>query len=298
MRDLSRFDISQLDARSARYRDRREDERIELKEAFGELIFEGRVIPCQFIDISLGGCCVSIEKVFAAGALQDVEVVLLLFGLVLRIRGKTQWATRDCQVGVSFIHPTARSKNQLAGLLTCLLDEEAAEEIKNAVASSDSFQLAGPVLAPLSAAPNLTIVKPSIKAPAKPSEPQPNPVAAPEAPSTGPVGSTLHANDDERHASLRFLRDSTSVSCDIVDLRMRGCSVRTVQRFGGELQSRVEVCFQMVGLPFQLLGVTKTSRDNYTVDIEFLEMSRRKQEELAQVLQELRERERKAGAEN
>jgi c-di-GMP-binding flagellar brake protein YcgR len=297
LRDLSRFDISQLDARNARYRDRRDDERFELKEAFGELIFEGRVIPCRFIDISLGGCCVSIEKVFAAGALQDVEVVLLLFGLVLRIRGKTQWATRDCQVGVRFIHPNSRSKNQLAGLLTCLLDEEAAEEIKQAVASSDSFQLAGPVLAPLSATPNLTIAKaPALLA--KPAS-QPDEADTPEQQAKNDQSAPeIKARLDLSHASMRFLRDNTHLACDILDLSMGGCWVKTKERFGGELQARVEVCFQMLGLPFQLLGVTKVTKDKYTVEVEFLEMSRRKQEELTQVLEELRERERQAANPN
>jgi hypothetical protein len=274
----------------ARNRDRREDERFELKNAYGELIFNGRVMPCRFIDISMGGCCVQTERVFSAGALQDVEVVLLLYGLVMRIRGKTQWATRDCQVGVRFVHPTSRSKNQLASLLTCLLDETAADAIKEAVASSDTFQLAGPVVAPEFVAPHIPAPKPVQKCDKQDKPPKHTP--APSEPEDADQDEEVPEAKAgvEGRATLRFLRDGAHIFCDIVDLRMGGCCILTSDRFGTDLHARVEVCFQMCGLPFQLLGEIKAIKDTASIEVEFLEMSRRKQEELAEVIEELRER--------
>jgi hypothetical protein len=112
-------------------RERRVYERYSLDEAFGHLNYHGAMIPCRFLDISLGGCRVSTESPFVSGALAPVEIVLLMFGLVLRIGGVTQW-TRNCEVGIRFTHSSPRSKNQLASLLTCLMEkdaQQAAQEI-------------------------------------------------------------------------------------------------------------------------------------------------------------------------
>jgi len=70
---------------------------------------------------------------------------------------------------------------------------------------------------------------------------------------------------------------------------LEGCRVRTEQPFTKSVDARVEVCFQMLGLPFQLAGTTRQIVDAHTVEIQFLEISRRKREELAQVIEELQE---------
>lgn len=143
----SSMNLETRNYRKLRPDERRRADRYELDSAQGKLIYKGATIPCQFVDISMGGCCISTEKPFVDGALAEVEIVLLVFGMVLRIRGITQWVTARNLLGVRFIHPSARSKNQLASLLTCLIDTSAADVVKAAVASAVTDNATAPVLA-------------------------------------------------------------------------------------------------------------------------------------------------------
>jgi len=251
----------------------------------------------------MGGCRLLTENPFAAGALAQVEVVLLAYGLVLRIGGETQWATGDCQVGVRFQHPTPRSKNQLAGLLTCLIDENVAELVKKEVASAGAIT-ASPVLAaqphdeatlppeptPVPQEEQAALILPQVceSEPAPVSTPEPVPVAAPPRKVVSYGSQSVQCPEDcAWPAVLRFLKDSLNLAGTIVDLGLEGCSVRTGALFTGGQDVRVEVLFRLQGLPFQLAGVTASMLDRDTVDIRFLEMSRRKREELSQVIDEL-----------
>ena len=269
-----------------RYRERRMYERFALGGAFGHLISRGVLFPCQFIDISLGGCCLRAENPFTEGALAPVEIVLLIFGLVLRIDGVTQWTTQENLVGVRFMHPSSGSKNQLAALLTCLIDRSAAAAVREAVAAA-------------SEAPGLPI----LVAPALASAPAPSSVTEEgelEEMVHGrqPAGEAAHKPmlpiEEEWPAVVRFLKSRAHIQGLIVDLKPEGCTVRTGEPFPGGLNDHVELSFCILGLPFQLAGVTAVLLDQHNVDIRFLVMSRRKREELRQVLEELREAKERA----
>jgi hypothetical protein len=268
------------DVKRARPQDRRVYERIELIDAHGSLIYMGAVIPCTFIDISLGGCCMRTETPFEAGALANVEVVLAIYGLALRIRGVTQWTRWDHQIGVRFLYGGAQSRNQLVGLLTCLIDKNAVAVVQQAVASERLV--------------NRAVAQ---RAAAEIADPPPtlNTQAQEEAQQQPAEEQTVHRdrrsvqNLDEGHGPtvVHFLKDNIDCRGDIVDLSLDGCSVRTAAPYAWKLHLRVEVIFHMRGLPFQLAGVTSTVHDRRTAGIHFTEMSHRKREELAQVIDEL-----------
>jgi hypothetical protein len=115
-------------------RDRRVADRFDLNDAVGSLIHNGTRIPCTMIDISLTGCCVRTPEPFTAGSLEAVKVAFPLFEMILNIWGITQWVRGERLLGIQFCHPSPRSKNQLAALLTCLIDNSAAEVVRQAVA--------------------------------------------------------------------------------------------------------------------------------------------------------------------
>ena len=286
-------ELGQMGADLTRDRERRLHDRYPLDAATGSLVYKGSAISCRFIDISLGGCCLRTEVPFVDGALAPVVVILRVQGLVLRIGGVTQWITQGNLLGVRFNHCSARSKNQLAGLLTCLIDQSAAEVVKEAVAGSSPGQTAIPLL--IAEAPSGEL----------------EPIAAPAAPGglaeyRAPHGHSedpVHQNqprtrlslEEEWPATVRFLKDNSQVTGLILDLTLEGCNVRTAQPFPLGIHVRVELNFHMRGLPFQLAGVTHDLSDKHIVAIRFLEMSRRKQGELGQVIDELKEaRERAA----
>ena len=272
----------------ARYRDRRSDERFEINVPGGCLNCQGSKYPCLIVDVSLSGCCVRTESTFLPGNLANVEVVLPILGMVLRLVGKTQWVTRANLIGIIFLHPSARSKNQLAGLLTCLVDHGDTEELRKAVVDAAmtgntylDMEVPDAWLQPPKPAP---VPK---KVPVEQERPSPPPRAE-RSDFEGP-GAVQTQDKKQWPAVLRLLKDNSQQKGAITGLRLEGCCLQTAQPFVAGIHVRVEVDFQMRGLPFLLAGVTEDVRNQKTVDIRFLEMSFRKRQELAELIEELRE---------
>jgi len=234
------------------------------------------------------------EGAFAAGSLADVQVILLIYGLALRIGGITEWTTRDHLLGIRFMHPSARSKNQLAALLTCLVDKSAAEMVKAAVISSPQ---------PASVQFSLSVEQSEAQQPAVnlPAQHEERPIETPPPQTEGPVhDATAVCMDPEAAgwpAVLRVLKEGVHFEGTLRGLEMEGCEFRTLKPFLGGIHLRVEVLFQLFGLTCQLQGVTEEILDKQAVTIRFLEMSRRKHEELEQIIEELSEAKKKTAAE-
>ena len=275
----------------ARYRDRRADERFEVNAPGGCINYRGAKYTCQIVDVSVSGCCVRTENNFLPGNLANVEIVLPILGLVLRMVGKTQWLTHDNLVGIVFFHASIKSKNQLAGLITCLVDQCIAEEVKAAVAAAaqtkDSYLdvkvpkdwLEIPAPTPvLKETPKLE----EHKAPPPPPPHSRKPIEAGEA-------GTLNVKDGEWPAALQILKDNSHMRGAVVGLSKECCSFRTAQPFNLGIRIRVEVDLQVRGLHLLLAGVTEDVRDKRTVDIRFLDLSIRKRAELAELIEELRQ---------
>ena len=314
--------------------DRRVYERFGLDAPGGSLHYKGKKFPCQVVDVSLGGCCVRTEGRFLPGSLADVEVVLPIQGMLLRMAGTTQWVSGQNLVGVRFLHGSLASKNSLASLLTCLVDESATEEVKAAVAAA--AQTSTPVVAVELAQDARTPAAPTPKSgplqehrEALPPSPhherpklagphpveldQPIPIQAWANRTDADHADASHAEScqaaasqaaskheartgapsavrDEWHAILRFLKDGSRQAGALAGLSQSGCSVRTTEPFAAGIHVRLEVDFQMLGLPFLLAGVTEDVPERHTVTIRLLEMSHRKQEELAELVAELQRR--------
>ena len=92
---------------------------------------------------------------------------------------------------------------------------------------------------------------------------------------------------------------AANVKGRMLDVSMGGCRICTDRRFPVGIFRRVETEFRIEGLPFRVAGVTQTIYDQFNVGIRFLDMSDRRREMLAQLIEEikdLRERERAAAA--
>jgi hypothetical protein len=75
----------------------------------------------------------------------------------------------------------------------------------------------------------------------------------------------------------------------IENLSVGGCRIRTRERFPVGIYTRVETEFFLEGLPFRLGGVVQAIQDRFHVGIRFLDMSERKREQLAQLIDEITE---------
>ena len=241
-------------------RERRSWERYGFGEAQGKLLYGHAAMSCRFIDISLGGCCVRTEKRFAAGALAKLEVLFDLHGMPQRIAGITQWTGKGNELGIRFVHATPQAKNQFAALLTGLIDETAAAAVKEAVATAASApvqsQLAGSV----------------------------------QAADVSKAGehSAVESAQDESQAVVHFLKDGSQIAGSVVNLSLEGCTLQLVRAFNLGIYVRVEISFHVRGLTFQLAGVSQEIYDKHTVGFRFLDVSRRRREELAQAIEEMR----------
>ena len=126
-------------------------------------------------------------------------------------------------------------------------------------------------------------------------------------PESRPAGGATQRQDQRREtrqtidsSAVIHLIDLAAVARGrILDVSLGGCCIRTDQRFPLGIFRRVEAEFHVEGLPFRLGGVTQALYDRCTVGIRFLDVSVRKQAQLVQLIdeiKELRERERAAQA--
>ena len=265
-------------------RDDRAFRRCLLGEARGQLIYKSISLLCQFTDISLGGCCLRTECPFVEGSLAEVEVLVPISGMMLRMNGVIQWVGKDNLLGVRFIHWSARSKNQLACLLTGLMDESVADVVSEAVASNAFVQAPGSVLIPQhieSAFPQSATSR------------EKNAEAPPQDNSHSGLCRKRDTNEvrpNEAHSSvIRFLKSISLTNAAITELNFAGCRLHTVHPFPAGIHERLELSFQLQSLPFQLVGVTTDIDDKHTAHIRFLEMSKCKSDELSQVLAEMKD---------
>jgi hypothetical protein len=88
-------------------------------------------------------------------------------------------------------------------------------------------------------------------------------------------------------ATLHFIDVGAQISGRILDLSMSGCRIRTDQRFPVGIYRRVETEFNLDGLPFRLGGVVQSIHDKFTVGIRFLDVSPRKRDQLAALMDEI-----------
>ena len=87
-------------------------------------------------------------------------------------------------------------------------------------------------------------------------------------------------------ATLHFIEVRAQITGRILDLSMSGCRIRTNERFPVGIYRRIETEFKLDGLPFRLGGVVQSIHDKFTVGIRFLDVSPRKRDQLAFLMDE------------
>lgn len=90
-------------------------------------------------------------------------------------------------------------------------------------------------------------------------------------------------------AALHLLDTSIRLRGRILDLSRSGCQFRTDDCFPMGICRRVEIEFQLDGLPFRIGGVTQSLHKLNRVGVRFLDMSERKRVQLDQLIVEMEE---------
>lgn len=88
---------------------------------------------------------------------------------------------------------------------------------------------------------------------------------------------------------IRLVNLAADVHGRIVDISPGGCRIHTDRPFPVGIFRRVEVEFCVDGLPFRFAGVTQAIYDPRSIGIRFLDLSERKEEQLRQLLDEIKE---------
>lgn len=259
--------------------ERRLHRRLLLRSTPGELHYNQTKMPCQITDIGLGGCCLSVEGRFTAGALAQLEIVTTIQGQAFQLYGVTTWTRFNRRLGVRFTHPSATLKMQVEGLV-CALFEQADEAHVNEVDGSSSPGRGAVLPDPIDTKDGECNDDPE----------QPAERFSPEFIRQVHGGScrAVSWEDGEWPVQIRYIADRAEVSGSILDLSVKGCGMRTPSPYTGPFQVPVEVSFRIHGLPFLIAGKPALLDDSMTVGIQFSAMSPRRQDELVQLIGELR----------
>jgi len=281
MIDLTQLLREQKHCQVAPSVERRANERYSLQAANGEFSYRGAKYPCQLVNVSMGGCCLRMERRFYAGALAPVEVLMPVFGLTLRMVGTTQWVDMDENLlGIRFIHASAKSKNQLAGLITCLIDRDAAEAVQEVAAQGRKLVLPDPQ----------PEEEPGVAASDEDDETSLRDAQEIEAADQAVHGTERRISSRlpaEWPAVLRAPAQRLHLAGELVDLSLNGCIFRSSMPFTAIRQAIVEVESEIRGLHMRLAGVTQAIYGPATAGIRFTMLSSRKRDELAQLIEEL-----------
>lgn len=90
-------------------------------------------------------------------------------------------------------------------------------------------------------------------------------------------------------ATIVLVKAASRIEGRIIDLSLGGCRIRCARPFPVGIYTRVEVEFRIEGLSLRLAGVVQAIHDRETVGIRFLDVSQRKSDQLAQLMEELKD---------
>ena len=253
------------------------------------LVIHGSTISCRIVDLSMGGCRLRTIERFTAGSRVCVEVMFKVRGLAFRFSGITQWTDGKHQVGIRFVDVPARRSEELVEALGEVAAENAAKAAEQAARNQAEKEVAiACESSPVPAAYNTREQLPPpdqvlLSAPA----------IATQANSRQPIKPARRERRDQLRqevdtsAAIYLVKIASRLSGRIVDLSLSGCRIRTGERFPVGIYTRVETEFRIEGLPFRLGGVVQAIHDRQTVGIRFLDMSSRKHEYLAQLIEDI-----------
>jgi hypothetical protein len=91
----------------------------------------------------------------------------------------------------------------------------------------------------------------------------------------------------DEEASLLLVSHDSRHPCRVVDLSLEGCRILTREVFRAGTQKRVEISFKINGIAFRMSGTTQWTDGRNAVGIHFVYSTRRRRDELAEVLGEV-----------
>lgn len=275
-------------------------------------------VPCRVTDLSKGGCRIQTAHKFLAGLQVRVEVSFTVNGLLFRLCGTTQWTDGAHLVGIRFVDVTSRRMDELVELLTEVEQDNAAKAAKLAAEAAAAAEAELAALLAAEKEPELEAVplacagtepgkwgfaepeatgEASAEAEAgakcEPAVSAAEPPRMPGQPAAGKPPNrerrTQSRHEVDTSAWIHLINVGSRLGGRIVDLSLGGCRIRTMDHFPVGIYTRVETEFRVAGISFRLGGVIQAvhDRDRFNVGIRFLEMSERKREQLAQLIEEI-----------
>jgi c-di-GMP-binding flagellar brake protein YcgR len=261
------------------------------------LVNHGSTFSCRIVDLSLGGCCLRTNERFKAGSMVRVEATFRVRGLAFRFSGMTSWTDSQHMVGIHFMDVPFRRREELVEALFEVAAENAAKAAREAAAKRAAEEQAAareaaaasvthqadekaqrqtpvqiPALAIVARAHTLPVPLPASQAKPKPSNRR-----------------EATREEVDTSAVILLIKIASRLQGRILDLSLGGCRIRTDERFPVGIYTRVETEFHVKGLPFRLGGVVQAIHDRHTIGIRFLDMSSRKQEEVEELIEDIRE---------
>jgi hypothetical protein len=242
------------------------------------------------LDLSRGGCRLSMPERVVMGIFSRVEVQFQLRGVTFRIVGVTAGTRVGKSFAVHFLDLPRRREEELAEVL---------EEVAGLAAGGT--ELPAPVPSSVGSSLPASVSAGTKKKATSGASPARTVAAAamvsllPIAAKTPVAGTkSVERRSSNRHAvdtraTLILVKGGIRMPGQILNLSLGGCRLRTDERFSVGIYTRVEAEFYLHGLPFRVGGVSQAILDK--IGVRFLDMSERRRDQLAELMAEIAEAE-------
>lgn len=281
-------------------------------------------LEAKITDLSVGGCRLEVDTRYLTGAMLRVELQFQVKGVVFRLLGVTAGRRTARSIGIRFVDLPERRKADLAEIIGEISAAEVrnreAGNTAVSLVSGVSMLIAG-AGSPAKKAETAARAIPqkseagvkrentlprggersefSARAVTMPGRDAiPGQHASKKVVITNQKAgetskpSTTDRRAHQRHAvdtraKLHLVKTGICMAGCIQDLSMAGCRLRTEEPFNVGIYVRVEAEFYLRGLPFRLGGVSQAIINKNTIGVRFLDMSERKRDQLAELIEEI-----------
>jgi len=255
------------------------------------LVDHGLSLACRIMDLSLEGCRMSTVARFPAGLGVRVELTFSVNGIVFRFGGAVRWTDGRSSVGIQFVGVTARRIGELAEVLGEVEEDLAAKAGREAAERLAAKEQSAAERAKQGVAETEADDDESFEDLAETQ-------AVEEYSAALPLGVARERRTHFRHevspsATIFLVHTGFNQTGSILNLSLDGCRICTDERFLLGIYTRVETVFRLAGQPFRIGGVIQEIHQGSLVGIRFLDASDRDRQALEQLVDEMRETERK-----
>jgi c-di-GMP-binding flagellar brake protein YcgR len=265
------------------------------------VLSRGAMMVGRMTELSASGCRLLLPRNLPKDGSAAIECTFKIRGVSFRLGGVIEWAGNSL-AGVEFSAMSSRSRDDLMEVL-CEVELENAAKAP-ATPATPTEPAARPVglsvaavAAPVvktSFAPAAVRISSQTDPPAIPAAPVESAAQGqpPAQPQRGRDRRAAHRCGVDTSAMIDLVKVGSKLAGKIVDLSVGGCRIRTAEKFPVGIYTRIETEFRLHGLPFRLGGVIQAIHDRNTVGIRFLDMSQRKRDQVAELVQEMEEDDR------